>query len=302
MSFVKGFNMFGTDAIQISCITGNGSPTTSTVGAVGMLYMDTSSSDGDLWKCISANNDIYTWVKLINEDLLNIKNVDWNQNDSTAKDYIKNRPFYENITWNRVNENLTISDACYDGRIGLSSDDYNLFLDSYYGTVGDNLGIVKIVLDGKEYISNIRNYNNNPCVGNSAFLNDIYHYEFNDTGEDFCLLRCCVGHMTLFLADNIPTPSTVEIYLGEENLKKIDDKFLPNYGLVRSDDGLLYITINGSTIGDGIEVSSAGILYTEQELTEEQKSQARDNIGLSDTDIQDKVQSYVDEAILGGAW
>ena len=120
MSFVKGFNMFGTDAIQISCITGNGSPTTSTVGAVGMLYMDTSSSDGDLWKCIEVNDNVYKWVRLINEDLLNTQD--------------------------------------------------------------------------------------------------------------------------------------------------------------------------------------SAVLYTNQELTEEQKSQARENIGLSDTDIQGKVQSYVDEAILGGSW
>ena len=66
MNFVKSFNMFGTDAMQIPCIAGTGAPTTSTAGAVGMLYMDTSSSDGELWKCTGVNNDVYTWVRLIN--------------------------------------------------------------------------------------------------------------------------------------------------------------------------------------------------------------------------------------------
>ena len=77
MNFVKSFNMFGTDAMQIPCIAGTGAPTTSTDGAVGMLYMDTSSSDGELWKCTGVNGAQYMWTKLINEDLLNSKNNDY---------------------------------------------------------------------------------------------------------------------------------------------------------------------------------------------------------------------------------
>lgn len=280
MNFVKSFNMFGTDAMQIPCIAGTGVPTTSTNGAVGMLYMDTSSSDGELWKCTGVDSDVYTWVKLIDEDLLNL-NID--------------------IDWNRVHKNLTLGYPCNGGRVGISINESNAtgFLYDYGNKVGNDVGTVKIVLDGKEYISKITSDGNwNTYVGNGHLIDDTYA----DTGEDICLLSCCVNHMTLFLADSIQTPSTVEIYTGEGELQKIDNKFLPKYRLIRNDDGLLYITIDGSPVGNGIEVSGLDALYTEQKLTEDQKAQARANIGLSDTDIQNKVQAYVNEAILGGAW
>ena len=46
MNFVNGFDLFGVKAKQIPCITGEGQPTVSTPGAVGMLYMDSSSNGG----------------------------------------------------------------------------------------------------------------------------------------------------------------------------------------------------------------------------------------------------------------
>ena len=44
--FVKSMDLFGKHVKQIPCIVGEGSPTESTVGAVGMLYMDSSSNGG----------------------------------------------------------------------------------------------------------------------------------------------------------------------------------------------------------------------------------------------------------------
>jgi hypothetical protein len=51
MNFVKSFNIFGVDATQISCIKGEGIPTSLTEGDVGCLYMDTDS--GKVYKCVS---------------------------------------------------------------------------------------------------------------------------------------------------------------------------------------------------------------------------------------------------------
>ena len=45
-TFVKSMNLFGNHIKQIPCIVGEGSPTESTAGAVGMLYMDSSSNGG----------------------------------------------------------------------------------------------------------------------------------------------------------------------------------------------------------------------------------------------------------------
>ena len=67
-TYIDSMNLFGCHVKQIPCIVGDTLPTESTVGAVGCLYMDTSSSDGEMWKCININNGKYTWVKLVSEN------------------------------------------------------------------------------------------------------------------------------------------------------------------------------------------------------------------------------------------
>lgn len=67
MNYVESFKLFGTEAMQIPCIKGDGAPTTSTPGAVGCLYMDTSSEFKDLYKCTAAVDGVYTWVSLLGD-------------------------------------------------------------------------------------------------------------------------------------------------------------------------------------------------------------------------------------------
>ena len=66
-TFVNDMNLFGNHIKQIPCIVGEGIPTSSTIGAVGMFYMDTSSINKDLYKCIDISDNIYTWNKLVSE-------------------------------------------------------------------------------------------------------------------------------------------------------------------------------------------------------------------------------------------
>jgi hypothetical protein len=47
------------DARQLPCVSGNGAPTTETVGAIGELYMDIDTHS--IYKCVAANNGAYTW-------------------------------------------------------------------------------------------------------------------------------------------------------------------------------------------------------------------------------------------------
>ena len=68
MNYVESFNLFGVPAKQIPCMKGAGAPTTSTEGDVGCLYMDTNSDAGDVYKCISAANGVYTWLYLGGSD------------------------------------------------------------------------------------------------------------------------------------------------------------------------------------------------------------------------------------------
>lgn len=65
MNHVKSLNVLGLDMRQLPCFPGKGAPTTSTVGAVGELYMDTDT--GKTYKCIAAEGGVYTWIAGIDE-------------------------------------------------------------------------------------------------------------------------------------------------------------------------------------------------------------------------------------------
>lgn len=62
MHYVKHYNQFGEEVKEIPCILGSGAPTATTESAVGCLYMDTDSDNGDLYKCIAQENGVYTWA------------------------------------------------------------------------------------------------------------------------------------------------------------------------------------------------------------------------------------------------
>lgn len=60
MNYVDSFDLFGVAARQKACMPGSGAPTTTTVGAVGDLYMNTLN--GDIYACTSVVNGVYTWT------------------------------------------------------------------------------------------------------------------------------------------------------------------------------------------------------------------------------------------------
>ena len=59
MNYVEFFDLLGEEAKQIPSITGAGAPTTLTEGAVGCLYMDTTT--GEIYKCTSVTDGAYIW-------------------------------------------------------------------------------------------------------------------------------------------------------------------------------------------------------------------------------------------------
>lgn len=83
MDYVKSFNMFGVEAMQIPCLTGGANPTTATAGAPGMFYLNVSS--GALFKCVTAKQGVYTWIaagvppvtKEDNGKILQVVNGEW---------------------------------------------------------------------------------------------------------------------------------------------------------------------------------------------------------------------------------
>ena len=77
MNYVEHFNLFGIDAKQIPCITDAEIPTHSTEGAVGCLYMDTST--GDMYKCTAADtvSEWYEWSNICPIDYIIAKGTNW---------------------------------------------------------------------------------------------------------------------------------------------------------------------------------------------------------------------------------
>ena len=67
MNYVEYLDLFGVQAKQIPCDTGEGPPTSSTKGAVGCLYMDTLT--GAMYKCVAASNEGYEWQNAGNDAL-----------------------------------------------------------------------------------------------------------------------------------------------------------------------------------------------------------------------------------------
>lgn len=62
MEYVKHSNFFGVETKENTCITDSGAPSASTVGIVGLFYMD--SDNGDVYKCVAVADGVYTWVKV----------------------------------------------------------------------------------------------------------------------------------------------------------------------------------------------------------------------------------------------
>ena len=72
VNYVSAFDLFGVEARQVTCDCANGAPTSSTPGKMGMLYMNINN--GDVYKCISSDNETTTWSLLVaSED--SIKNA-----------------------------------------------------------------------------------------------------------------------------------------------------------------------------------------------------------------------------------
>ena len=153
---------------------------------------------------------------------------DWNQNDSTAADYVKNRPFYAGDPGETVLvEESTVSFSISGSGI------YTAALESTFSlAVGD---IYKISWDGSVYeCTCVSSPDNMKLIGNPSIMGDMA-----DTGEPF-IIADSGQEVRIGTLDTSPT-HTISISqhsLGE--VVKIDEKFIPDVSS---------LTIKSSTAG-----------------------------------------------------
>lgn len=66
MHYVKKFDINGIETRQVACIELHGKPNAATEGAVGVLGVDLDSSSHQMYVCIAVNGAIHTWIPVTN--------------------------------------------------------------------------------------------------------------------------------------------------------------------------------------------------------------------------------------------
>ena len=139
---------------------------------------------------------------------------DWNQNDESAPDYVKNRPFY---TGNPVETVLVEeSTVTFAENNGLYTAEIR---SSFEATVGETY---KVSWDGTTYECACVNFNNRPFIGNLSIAG-----AGSDTGEPFLMVVDNGQGIAIGTADTSAS-HTISISANVAPITKIDEKYLPD--------------------------------------------------------------------------
>ena len=145
-------------------------------------------------------------------DTIKDAKADWNQNDETAIDYIKNRPFYikdstENIlldgTFEFTNSRYSQTNSTIDFEV---NKEYTVIFD------GVNYNCIASIVDDI------------PTIGNGAIFNSNL---YPDNGKPFIIAASIAKGLLVILTTSAATAHTVTIKAIEENVQTMDKKYLP---------------------------------------------------------------------------
>lgn len=144
---------------------------------------------------------------------------DWNQNDSTAADYVKNRPFYMgNPVETVLVEESTVSFAPADGMYGGQLES------TFSAIVGETY---KVSWDGATYECACVYLNGDPVIGNLSIAE-----AGSDTGEPFILGTYNDGRIEI-LTQNTSASHTISISQSVvTQIVKINQKYLPKAAFI----------------------------------------------------------------------
>ena len=138
---------------------------------------------------------------------------DWNQNDNTAADYVKNRPFYtgapvETVIVEESTVTFTAEDGMYMGQLE----------STFSATVGETY---KVSWDGTTYECACVENSGNIAIGNLSIVD-----AGPDTGEPFLMGVNNGPSIDIMAADTAPS-HTFSISGVVAQVVKIDEKYLP---------------------------------------------------------------------------
>ena len=207
----------------VQALAGASAPTTATAGVVGQeYYVIVGNAVTEMYVCTAVANGTYTWGKV---DMSEQVQADWNQNDSTQPDYVKNRPFYtgdpvETKIFEEQTANFTV-----DVPITLPFTDDEA-TNQLYDSIWDG-ATIRVVWDGEIY----------DCVTSNG--------EAGGDNEPFFL--------SLAVPEIYATESgehTFSITYIKYNVYKIEEKYLPDT-VIKSEYGAhIMPAINLSSVFD----------------------------------------------------
>ena len=155
-------------------------------------------------------------INIAKNELLNGAKADWNQNDETASDYIKNKPFYDNTEV--LLDTITVNNG----------DELELNIKKDIGIQGD---IITVVWDGVSTEQTIgycdvefgNLFVSQYTIGNQSYLNNGNNI-FEDTGETYLINNDEGSTTSVVYCDD--ASHTLSIIKGA--LVQIDEKFIPD--------------------------------------------------------------------------
>lgn len=155
---------------------------------------------------------------------------DWNQNDETQPDYVKNRPFY---IGNPV-ETVLVEESTVT-----FEDDGGMYMGQlespFSATVGETY---KVSWDGTTYECACIDYSGNTVIGNLSIMG-----VGSDTGEPFVMAVTNGGFIPIITADTASS-HIFSISGMLPQVVKIDEKYLPDTLLSFKPDGISYLTFS----------------------------------------------------------
>jgi hypothetical protein len=222
----------------------------------------------------------------------------WEQNDSTADDYIKNRPFYTEEKFNKILSNITI-DFSSGNEVDWGQSKLGYCSEGFASLSIQPEVEYTVKFDGTDYTITAfkENKYKNIIIGNGAFVADINE----DNGIPFVIGNYSLGESYLYAITGDSKFHTISISATQEVVHQIDKKYVPIPDGIMTEDDLSAVAFSG----DYDDLLNQPTIYmdvvrydTTQSLTTYQKTRARANIGAASTgDIPMNVVKYTTQTL-----
>lgn len=172
---------------------------------------------------------------------------DWNQNDETAPDYVKNRPFYTgDLVETVLVEESTASFAdTGEGFYGTE------FPSTFEATVGETY---KVYWDGTTYECTCVDFSGNNIIGNLSIAGF-----GSDTGEPF-VMEVVNGNGIAIITLDTSASHTFSISGFTQEVVKIDEKYLPENIATKSEVKVAQTTATSAKQAVD-EIQSTGLIF-----------------------------------------